>query len=275
MAVISSVPGLEVTVVIGGVSAQEYAVPDGEERVPDNVTRQGYHVPPNSSQSLPYTAQYIEAKPGEQYAFKVKKGPGFQNRSNHIAYRITLDGNQLGLVHDMSKRKHDWETITDACCTGSPTEGYTSHRFQFAALDISTKTSFFARSSSIAYCSAVETDKISATELTTQKLMAERYGKLLVSFYRMRKSELRKENVAPPWHQPAINVAEKAIKGKTVDCFTTLVMDRSAPLSLTPTDLLQLRRPTKSHGAQMAAGRLPGRHEASVCCFRVPLSHKR
>jgi hypothetical protein len=143
MAIIQSIPGLEVTVVINGVAAEEYALPDGEDEVPDNMTRDDFHVPPNYGQSLPYTARYIEAKPGELYTIHVKKGSNFWARSNHIAYSFSPDGHRFGLIHDTKKRKQDWEHTATAYVTGNSTAGYEMHKFQFAALDIGTYM-FFA-----------------------------------------------------------------------------------------------------------------------------------
>jgi len=138
MAILQSIPGLEVTVVINGVTAKEYAVPDGEEVIPHHMTRDDFHGPPNFDQSLPYTSQYIEAKPGELYGFDIKKGHNFQARSNHIAYSLSLDGHPFGLSHDPTKRKQSWDRRSDGFWSGDPTEGYRRHKFQFAALDIST-----------------------------------------------------------------------------------------------------------------------------------------
>jgi hypothetical protein len=139
MAVIPSIPGLEATIVVNGVTAVEYQNPDAEES--HTMAREEFDLPvPYDDQALPYVVKYIETKPGSPFKFHVNKKVWFRQRNHHIAYRVSLDGHNLGLRHQPAEsrrcKKREWDAATNGYFTGNPTAGYETHFFQFAALDI-------------------------------------------------------------------------------------------------------------------------------------------
>lgn len=139
MAVISSIPGLEVTIKVNGVTAKEYDIPDGGDCTP--MARKDFDLPKAYDRDLPCIVKYIEAKPGEPYRFDVTKQAGFRRGSHHIAFQISQDGCQLKLRHEpvdrRSLQKQAWYAGPNSIWSGNETAGYKLHKFQFAAFDIS------------------------------------------------------------------------------------------------------------------------------------------
>jgi hypothetical protein len=140
MAVISSIPGLEATVLVNGVAAVEYQDPDAEES--HTMAREQFDLPQPYDQALPHVVRYIEAKPGAPYLFQVAKKYHIRGQNHHVAYSVSVDGQKFGPCHQPAHtrrdRKGQWTSTLDSYISGNPTAGYQRHSFQFAALDIGT-----------------------------------------------------------------------------------------------------------------------------------------
>jgi hypothetical protein len=144
MAVIPSIPGLEATIVVNGVTAVEYQDPDAEEG--HTMAREEFDLPEPYHQALPHVVKYIEATPGAPYQFQVAKKHHIRGQNHHVAYSVSVDGHNFGPRHQPAHtrrcRMGQWADATSCYMTGSPTAGYQSHSFQFAALDIGTARLF-------------------------------------------------------------------------------------------------------------------------------------
>lgn len=70
-------------------------------------------------------------------------------------------------------------------------------------------------------CRTVETGRLSSGTLEQQMSVARRCGSLRVVFFNMQQSELdNTPMVSTKLNQNVTQLAEKAVKGKAVDCFT-------------------------------------------------------
>jgi hypothetical protein len=140
MAVIPSIPGLEATIVVNGVTAVEYQDPDAEES--HSMAREEFNLPGPYHQALPHVVKYIEAIPGALYMFQVAKKYHIRGQNHHIAYSASVDGNTFLPLHQPAHtrrcRKGEWTSTIDSYMSGNPTTGYRYHSFRFAALDIGT-----------------------------------------------------------------------------------------------------------------------------------------
>ncbi|KAK4223456.1 hypothetical protein QBC38DRAFT_459335 [Podospora fimiseda] len=83
MAIITTVPGLEVTVYIGGATANEY---------PSSTAR--------NTQTPNSIAKYIECTPGSSFTIRIKQTAEFRpNPTDHISCELAIDGTRTGLIH--------------------------------------------------------------------------------------------------------------------------------------------------------------------------------
>jgi hypothetical protein len=142
MAISDMLPGIEVVIKVDGQVAQEYDDPDANEydevQIPATATRKTESVEVEVK-DRPYVVKYIEAMSGKPFEFYITKHTNFVRRSHHIAYEVELDGYKLWPQHeritnmDMNKK---WEEWTDRFWTGNPQDGYTTHWFRFADLEL-------------------------------------------------------------------------------------------------------------------------------------------
>lgn len=119
MAIITySLAGLSVTIEVDGVTAKEFANPDGLEATP--MTRYDFDLPEwvrkDPNPALPHTITYIEAKPGKPYKICITKEHPFRKETSHIATRECLDGGQAGrLRHEPYLLYPKWRHGMDDC----------------------------------------------------------------------------------------------------------------------------------------------------------------
>jgi len=137
MAVINSVPGLKVWVKVGREAAAEYEDPDDDVKGMD-VNEFDIQPAGNTGQP-PYVIKYIEAKPGACYSFHFTKEASFQNRSHHVAIRISVDGLDHVLCHikePWSAQPQDLSSI-EMCSIvrGNPKDGYQEFACAFSSLE--------------------------------------------------------------------------------------------------------------------------------------------
>ncbi|KAK3683952.1 hypothetical protein B0T22DRAFT_266766 [Podospora appendiculata] len=191
MAVITELPGIEAIIVVNGTAAKEYVDTDADEK-------QDRH-------DCPTVVQYIESVPGASFAFRFVKDKNFRHSSHHIAIKFSVDGMQSGLKHvDYTSHNKKWETTKGYLTLGNPKDGYQRGRFQFAKLDV------------------VNDDDLSDEE--KKKSLSERaknLGTLKVLIYHMKPSvELRGPPKTFDRGLVVMKVAEKALKGRAIDCRT-------------------------------------------------------
>ena len=138
MAILDSVPGLEVYINVDGSRATEYDDPDGGAQGKDL----GYFdIPVGHSQvqQPPYVIKYIEAKPGAPFSFCIVTEQHFQRPSDHIAHGLSVDGHGSFLRHEGNRElaANSRKFISyDATQFGNPTDGFKEHSFMFAPVEI-------------------------------------------------------------------------------------------------------------------------------------------
>jgi hypothetical protein len=136
MAILDSIPGLEVYIKVDGSRATEYDDPDGEAQGKD-LGR--FDVPADHSQQPPYVIKYIEAKPGAPFSFCIATEQHFHRPSDHVAHLFSVDGRSSFLRHESIEglaaiiRKFISYVGTEF---GNPTDGYKEHSFVFAPVEI-------------------------------------------------------------------------------------------------------------------------------------------
>ncbi|KAK1776829.1 hypothetical protein QBC45DRAFT_470800 [Copromyces sp. CBS 386.78] len=139
MAILTCLPGLEVTVEVDGQRAHEYDA-DPEE-VESRAEEMDFHPIPQTHRrrcfKAPYVLKYIEAKPGKRFIFvaDMTNDHIFEwdiDPSQHLRYGCHLDGFNVG-----SKQVHGGSRNVKAYfITGSRAAGYKKHYFRFESLDV-------------------------------------------------------------------------------------------------------------------------------------------
>ncbi|KAK3320776.1 hypothetical protein B0T19DRAFT_403400 [Cercophora scortea] len=192
MAVITELPGLEATILVNGAAAKEYIddSADDEQDQPD----------------CPTVVKYIESVPGASFSIRFVKDKKFRHSSHHIAYKVAVDGIRTSLLHaDRTSRNKRWETTRKEMTLGNPKDGYKKGRFRFAKLDV------------------VNDDDLSVEEKKNLFEQAKDLGTLKVLVYHMKPDEKRERSSGKrfAYSEPVVNrVAEKALKGREIDCRT-------------------------------------------------------
>jgi hypothetical protein len=143
MAVIESLPGIEVTIGVDGEAAKEYDVPlahDDEDNTRPGMTRDEFDLPADHDDALPHVIKYIEVKPGAPFEFRVKKEHNFQRRGHHIGFQAFADGRFMGFRHEGGKSANNpmgvWDVAMDRMLSGNPRVGYKTHQYMFTPLGI-------------------------------------------------------------------------------------------------------------------------------------------
>ena len=93
MAIIESIPGIEVAIIVESNDLQEYADPDIEEE-PNTITR------------------YIEARHKAEFQIRYHIGQGFKMKGNCISLSVKIDGQRVS--HPVIKEKK----VQHAACNG-------------------------------------------------------------------------------------------------------------------------------------------------------------
>ncbi len=206
MAIIPSIPGLEVSIQVRDRTAVEYDDPDAVERVMAPNVAASFDLPQGAdNQPAPHIVKYIEAEPNAPFSFHVTKGPAFERRSHHIAYRLQIDGQSIHFSHEGYEgvALPVWTSSRCHQTRGNPTDGYKRHKFVFSAVNV------------------VEGVGLSREALTHQTNLSERCGTLKVLFFHMDWRRIDDRQRTPPTDRPGpapVELSEKALKGKAIDC---------------------------------------------------------
>ncbi|KAH6651322.1 hypothetical protein F5144DRAFT_639165 [Chaetomium tenue] len=217
MAIITSLPGLSVTVEVEGEAAWEFRHPIRER---DNSTRlegENFDLPPNHEGPLPHVVRYIEGVPGEAFEVVIVKEASFQGRSHHLGYKLYMDGKETGKdQHYPGYPAGKWTSRISGFISGNPTSGYQEHRFRFKDLQLTTDT-------------RGADENISDEDLRRQTLLVREYGRLIVEVYNMDESgwtdSFRTYDVTPELRDPKFS--EQALEGSSLDC---VVIETSHPI---------------------------------------------
>ena len=206
MAIIDSIPGLEVTVEINNKKAREYKDDPSDDPgadAPDLDTR-GY-----LAQDAPnhYMVRYIEAKPGEFFGIKVHRSPNFKHVGHHIGVRVRVGSCRVSICQDTSRasvRKpgpSSWTEKTGAVLTGNEEDGFQRNNFIFDNLSI------------------VDQEYTNATIREHHLNEAKKIGIIKVEVFNLKYSDqYDRDNNCGPSLEEIARVDEKALKGKAVDC---------------------------------------------------------
>ena len=205
MAVIDSIPGLEVTVEINKKKAREYKDDPSDDPgadAPDLDTR-GY-----LAQDAPnhYMVRYIEAKPGELFGIKVHRSPNFKHVGHHIGVRVSVGSCRVSISQDKTRasvRKPvptSWTHKHNAVLTGSEKDGFRTNSFIFDNLSV------------------VDQEYTNATIREHHLKEAKRIGIIKVKVFNMKYSDQYQEAHCGTGLEAITRVDEKALKGKAVDC---------------------------------------------------------
>ncbi|KAH7627283.1 hypothetical protein B0T09DRAFT_323410 [Sordaria sp. MPI-SDFR-AT-0083] len=226
MAILTCLPGLEVTIEVDGQRAQEYdADPNevesrAEEIDFHSIQQQTHHnhlrrrrrrfrfgaASAPAPAPAPYVLKYIEAKPGKPFGFifDMRNCPNLEDvfssiragtEGPSIYYSCVLDGFSTG-------KKHVYSGTRDtrySCTTGSDAAGWKKNKFRFRSLDV------------------LEGSDGTQSQSQSQASKAKEYGTLLVKLYLVGK---RGRLVPHPGRAgPTLidSVCEKDLKGKALD----------------------------------------------------------
>lgn len=141
MTLFPSIPGLEAVVVVGGVDAQEYNVPEDENPI-ESLDMADYDAAYTRQGRIPHVVRYIEAKPGVDFLYRVTIKPNFVWRSHHVGARIQNDGVKGGMMHIQKYGKDLNGSIVRTMrgvTSGNPKEGYKVLTFRFAPVSLGMK----------------------------------------------------------------------------------------------------------------------------------------
>ncbi|KAK4173304.1 hypothetical protein QBC36DRAFT_303764 [Triangularia setosa] len=212
MAILPSIPGLTVTVEVDEKPTKEYDDPEANSMQAE-MQPEDFDLPPNHPPNdIPYVVKYIEAKPGAFYRYKVTLLPRFSKKAHHLAFSVINDGWRVSPTHITSKNRVERHGLAvlerTVNCTIRKTRGgnFINRYFCFAALNV------------------VESDNFTTEEVKEQMSKAKNCGVLKVELYNMEQFEL--ESWKWGCHDDSeaeMTMAEKALKGKAIDCIANTV----------------------------------------------------
>lgn len=138
MAIITSFPGLSVTVEVEGKAASEFHHPIRECGASTKLEREDFDLPPDHKGRLPHVVRYIEGTPGEKFEVVIVKEPNFPERGHHLGYKLYIDGKEAGKdQHHPGYPASQWTSRVSGFISGNPTNGYREHSFRFKNLQLS------------------------------------------------------------------------------------------------------------------------------------------
>ncbi|KAK3299809.1 uncharacterized protein B0H64DRAFT_447722 [Chaetomium fimeti] len=207
MAVITSLPGLRVTVESNGVAAEEHEHPHPQEDNSRTMVRENFDLPPDYEGPLPHLVRYIEAKPGEEFEFVVVKEADVQGQSHHLGFGFYIDGelaNRSQEYPDAPSRA--WRLRVGGFSSGNQSSGYRRHNYQFKELRLT------------------QGDDLSTRDLQRQTSLAQECGMLRVVVQNMEESRFlnsfKPHKITTQFK--VTELPEEALKGLTTDCATSL-----------------------------------------------------
>ncbi|KAK4161107.1 hypothetical protein QBC43DRAFT_100039 [Cladorrhinum sp. PSN259] len=214
MAVLPFIPGLDVTVVVDGVDAQEYDPPEDEndEQQMKHEDFDPAYVPPGA---IPHIVRYIEAKPGAPYQYRLTLNPIFHFRSHHAGFSAQNDAHKGGVQHVFKSTTPERPVIGQIhkSTVGNAKEGYNTVRFRFAPISL------------------VESDNLKASDIQEQMKATKEFGCLKVRVFRLDEGEkyiLDRIPARDPYSEQPLQFSEKALKGRAVDCVTSFTEEPSS-----------------------------------------------
>ncbi|KAK4465156.1 hypothetical protein QBC42DRAFT_26312 [Cladorrhinum samala] len=220
MTLFPSIPGLEAVVVVGGVDAHEYEVPEDDENPLESLNLADYDAAYARHGNIPHVVRYIEAKPGVDFLYRVTIKPNFVWRSHHVGVQVRNDGVKGGLrrlfQHQTAQDGSIVENIRSRT-SGNSKEGYMTLMFRFAPVSL------------------VESDSVTPSQMQLQMKTAKQCGCLKVFLFRMQKGKKFSVAGKSPAAQPppqATQFSEKAFKGRAIDCVSSFI---AKPLRTDPT----------------------------------------
>ncbi|KAH6853190.1 hypothetical protein B0I37DRAFT_358732 [Chaetomium sp. MPI-CAGE-AT-0009] len=208
MAIISSIPGLEVWVNVDGKPAAEYDDPNNEVQGMDH---DHFDVPPGHDSQPPCVIKYIEVKHGAPFSFHYLGKSSVTKSGQAVRSKYWIDGAKViadyETQHDAVRRAP--VTTIRAGYSGNRTDGYQRYSFIFSPLEIA------------------ETGQVSTKDAKVVKDC----GILRVVFFHTGKKhmssvaeyDIRRDDGDGGDSRSHSTVAEKALKGKAVDCKTTYI----------------------------------------------------
>ncbi|KAK3986049.1 hypothetical protein QBC44DRAFT_373490 [Cladorrhinum sp. PSN332] len=118
MAILDTVPGLEVAVQVAGIPVPEYSDSSITVAV-DGRTEEGLERRQTRSASLQAksTTKFIEGTPGTEWTVRIRQTAGFKcNDGDRISCELSFDGMRTGLVHsktinDTSEWEFEWNHL--------------------------------------------------------------------------------------------------------------------------------------------------------------------
>jgi len=145
MAIIPTIPGLEVTIRVSDEPVPEYEIPPNSARlvrldhpwlqrtVPGYPGAQVHKPSPHG-----YSAKFIAVESGTHPSVEFFKSKDYCGEGNHIAYSVKFDDLELKIRHEPpGLSNEEWEDATSAVVIGDE-ETQTSEAFCFADLKCST-----------------------------------------------------------------------------------------------------------------------------------------
>jgi len=146
MAVIEGIPGLQVTVDINGVAAQEYDIPVGnvDKQYDDDlqVVEARQLIRGDDSISVkapPQIVKYIEVQPGATFAFQMKRTLDFNFIGKGVFFEAIVDGftDMRGPISWAANNEPIWVGRRDHFISGGGQQDPQSHLFGFGTLQTS------------------------------------------------------------------------------------------------------------------------------------------
>jgi hypothetical protein len=145
MAIITAIPGLEVTIRVAGEPVTEYEIPPNSVRfvrlvhprlqctVPVYPGAAVHKISPHG-----YSAKFIAVESGTHPSVEFFKSKDYRGEGNHIAYSVKFDDIELKIRHEPpGPGDEEWEDATSAVVIGDE-ETQTSEAFCFADLKCGT-----------------------------------------------------------------------------------------------------------------------------------------
>jgi hypothetical protein len=142
MAIITDVPGLEVTISVNGQTLEEYDDPNKEEGTNDleflASAKKASDQVDVAVNNIPHIVKYIQVATGDYFTVHFTKKPQFKHRSHHTAHGIHLDGHALVLRHEPQEYKNcEWTSWCHAIASTNEAGEWYRRKFRFGDLRFS------------------------------------------------------------------------------------------------------------------------------------------
>lgn len=129
MAILDSIPGLEVWVNVDGEPATEYDDPNDEAQ---GMGLSEFDVLPDHGPEPPYIIKYIEAKHGAPFSFHYLGTSSVQKPGQSILPRYWIDGTKILMEFETQHDPQRGALVTTTRYSCDPTDGYHRRSFSFS-----------------------------------------------------------------------------------------------------------------------------------------------